>query len=148
MFVKVINGVVESPQYSIGELQKDNPQTSFPEKPTLDLLADWGVYPVKATQIPQIDHTKNIKEGTPIFQDGWIQTWVVTDATPEEISTRINDKAKEIRSIRDQLLIDSDWTQIADVPVDKAAWAIYRQSLRDIPAQSGFPWAVQWPTQP
>ena len=35
-----------------------------------------------------------------------------------------------------------------DSPVDKDAWAVYRQALRDVPAQSGFPWDVAWPTQP
>ena len=32
-------------------------------------------------------------------------------------------------------------------PVDKAAWAAYRQELRDITAQAGFPWNVQWPAK-
>ena len=49
---------------------------------------------------------------------------------------------------RDFLLKECDWTQVADVPVDKAAWATYRQALRDIPVQSGFPLEVIWPTQP
>lgn len=39
-------------------------------------------------------------------------------------------------------------TQVADAPVDKAAWATYRQALRDITAQQGFPWNVTWPEQP
>ena len=60
-----------------------------------------------------------------------------------------NDRAgKEQRAQRDSLLTASDWTQIPDAPVDKAAWATYRQSLRDIPQQSGFPTTVVWPTQP
>jgi len=37
---------------------------------------------------------------------------------------------------------------VEDSPVDHAAWAAYRQQLRDITAQAGFPWTVQWPTQP
>jgi hypothetical protein len=48
----------------------------------------------------------------------------------------------------DTLLTASDWTQVADAPVDKAAWATYRQELRDISAQTGFPATVVWPTQP
>jgi hypothetical protein len=52
------------------------------------------------------------------------------------------------RKRRNKLLSASDWTQVADAPVDKAAWATYRQALRDISAQAGFPWAVEWPTQP
>lgn len=54
----------------------------------------------------------------------------------------------KIREQRDELLSASDWTQVADAPVDQAAWATYRQALRDIPAQDGFPDNVVWPTQP
>jgi len=54
----------------------------------------------------------------------------------------------EVRAQRDRLLTASDWTQVADAPVDQAAWATYRQALRDIPQQAGFPATVVWPTQP
>lgn len=54
------------------------------------------------------------------------------------------DKRKE----RDLLLSESDWTQLADAQVDKSAWATYRQLLRDVPSQSGFPFNITWPTQP
>jgi hypothetical protein len=52
------------------------------------------------------------------------------------------------RQERDTKLASSDWTQVADVPVDQAAWATYRQALRDVPSQSGFPWEVIWPGVP
>jgi hypothetical protein len=58
------------------------------------------------------------------------------------------DQAKHIREQRDAKLASSDWTQVADSPVDKAAWATYRQALRDVPSQAGFPWEVTWPTTP
>jgi hypothetical protein len=57
-------------------------------------------------------------------------------------------EASRVREERNVLLDESDWTQVADAPVDKAAWATYRQELRDISAQAGFPWTVVWPTQP
>jgi len=57
-------------------------------------------------------------------------------------------QAKEIRSQRNTKLSESDWTQVADAPVNKAAWATYRQALRDVSAQANFPWEVTWPTQP
>lgn len=58
------------------------------------------------------------------------------------------EQAKAVRQQRTEKLKDSDWTQIADAPVDKSAWAIYRQALRDITTQSSFPWDIQWPEQP
>lgn len=56
--------------------------------------------------------------------------------------------AKSVRASRDEKLKSSDWTQIADATVDKTVWAVYRQALRDITSQEGFPHSVQWPTQP
>jgi hypothetical protein len=54
-----------------------------------------------------------------------------------------------IRQERNALLASSDWTQAGDVPqATKDAWAIYRQALRDIPQQAGFPTNVTWPTKP
>lgn len=60
-----------------------------------------------------------------------------------------NDRvAFRLRAERNQLLTASDWTQISDSTADKAAWATYRQALRDITTQAGFPWTVEWPVQP
>ena len=56
--------------------------------------------------------------------------------------------SQSVGAERDSLLSESDWTQVADAPVDKAAWATYRQALRDIPTQTGFPKAVLWPEKP
>ena len=55
----------------------------------------------------------------------------------------------EIRAERNHLLSLCDWTQNADSPLDsdqKSAWAAYRQALRDVPEQQGFPYDVIWPT--
>ena len=57
-------------------------------------------------------------------------------------------RAQETRQQRNQKLKDSDWTQVADAPVDQAAWATYRQALRDIPQQNGFPTKTEWPAEP
>jgi hypothetical protein len=62
------------------------------------------------------------------------------------------EQAKSVRTSRGEKLKDSDWTQVADAlldaPVDKAAWATYRQALRDVTGQEGFPWTITWPEQP
>ena len=58
------------------------------------------------------------------------------------------EQAKSVRASRDEKLKDCDWTQVADAPVDKAVWATYRQALRDITTQSGFPWTVTYPDKP
>jgi hypothetical protein len=68
---------------------------------------------------------------------------------PQDQITALEEaKASAIRSERNEKLSASDWTQVADAPVDKAAWATYRQALRDITAQAGFPHNVIWPVKP
>jgi hypothetical protein len=58
------------------------------------------------------------------------------------------EQAKSVRTTRTEKLKDSDWTQISDSTADKAAWATYRTALRNITAQSGFPWTIEWPVAP
>ena len=58
-----------------------------------------------------------------------------------------NMKAEEVRSQRTALLRTTDWTGLSDVTMS-AAWAAYRQELRDIPEQEGFPNTVVWPEEP
>jgi len=55
---------------------------------------------------------------------------------------------KRLRSRRTQLLASCDWTQVPDALVDRAAWAIYRQALRDLPNNTEDPRNPQWPTPP
>jgi hypothetical protein len=66
--------------------------------------------------------------------------------TPEEL-------AAEVRAERNRLLAESDWTQMPDAraamgEVKAAEWDTYRQALRDVPEQEGFPENVVWPTKP
>ena len=53
-----------------------------------------------------------------------------------------------VRQKRNRLLSDCDWTQLSDAPVDQSAWAAYRQALRDVTKQEGFPENVSWPVAP
>ena len=57
-------------------------------------------------------------------------------------------KAAEVRAERNTKLAATDWTQITDATADKAAWAVYRMTLRDITEQAGFPWTITWPDAP
>lgn len=59
--------------------------------------------------------------------------------------------AMEVRADRAALLSSTDWTQVSDSPLsadERARWAAYRQALRDVPEQRGFPWTVEWPKRP
>jgi hypothetical protein len=65
-----------------------------------------------------------------------------------ELPPDIEALSADAKAKRNTLLQRSDWTQIADVPVDQAAWASYRQALRDITTQVGFPEQINWPEAP
>ena len=71
------------------------------------------------------------------------------DAEEQAYIAGADDRAAvEVRTDRDAKLTESDWTQVADATVDQATWATYRQSLRDVPEQAGFPSTIAWPTSP
>jgi hypothetical protein len=55
---------------------------------------------------------------------------------------------ERIRLWRNRELAATDWTQIADAPTDKTAWATYRQALRDLPEQNADPKKIVFPTRP
>jgi hypothetical protein len=72
------------------------------------------------------------------------QAFVKPPVKQEEIDA----EWKALRSRRDGLLAASDWTQLADAPVDAAEWATYRQALRDLPTNTTDPFVVNWPVEP
>ena len=69
------------------------------------------------------------------------------DYNPDERA--LEQEADEVRTQRDALLADSDWSVLPDAPVtDEQAWKDYRQALRDVPQQNGFPTDIDWPVKP
>jgi len=149
MLVLVENQTVKSYPYSLNQLKTDNPNVSFPSVVSEATLASFGVFTVTATNPPGFDPSVNVVEDTPVFDKGvWTQVWKTQPATAEEVSARNEQKAKEVRADRNRRLAASDWTQLSDAPVGQTAWAVYRQALRDVPAQTGFPWEITWPVAP
>jgi hypothetical protein len=88
--------------------------------------------------------------GPSFFQTEDAEGNVTTAAQNEAAYKAMKDaeQATSVRNSRTEKLKDSDWTQLADSTVDKAAWATYRTALRDVPAQAGFPWTIDWPVAP
>lgn len=84
--------------------------------------------------------------------------WIVSDVTPQRVLDEIAVAAskrvsKVVLTERFRLLAESDWTDTASAPArlgetTYAAWQTYRQALRDIPEQSGYPLNVVWPIAP
>lgn len=59
-----------------------------------------------------------------------------------------NAAAAAVRAERDRLIASCDWTVLGDAKTVKADWRAYRQALRDVPEQAGFPYDVTWPVRP
>ena len=151
MYVLAPNAAVEKYPYSISDLRTDNPQTSFPAKPSDALLAEYGVFPVIRTDIPVVDYTQSVIEADPHLVNGeWVQAWTVTDRTAEEIAQIEADQWANVRSERNAKLAACDWTQLPDAPlsnIEMQQWATYRQALRDITTQTD-PFNITWPQEP
>jgi hypothetical protein len=145
MYIKLTDGVPQN--YSTGQLRSDNPQVSFPAEIPDSLLVEYGVYPYSRPELPAYDPlTHSVADG--LFEQdasgAWVLPWVV-----EVLS--LDRAAANIRRNRDLLLRDTDWIVIKayerneNIPVE---WEVYRQALRDITTQEGFPHSVVWPTKP
>lgn len=104
--------------------------------------------------------TQGVRETQPELTSlgTWEQRWEVVElfALPEDKAAAVAaaeaskeaSKAAQARSERGDKLAASDWTQLVDAPVVQAPWATYRQALRDVPLQAGFPSTITWPVQP
>ena len=101
----------------------------------------YGWIPFTADPIDVEEHGRAIY--AQIKADGNIAPYVPPPPPTDE------ELAAAIRAERDALLVQTDWTQLPDVPEStREAWADYRQALRDIPQQEGFPRTVNWPEKP
>lgn len=132
---------------------------SFPVNAGAETFTDFGFEPYATATQPEFNHLiQTVEERAPVKQgDAWVQQWAVVEKYGEDDRARVlahaeadklESKKASVRAERNDKLAATDWTQVADAKVDKAAWATYRQALRDVTAQEGFPWAIIWPTQP
>ena len=149
-----------------GEFRALFPNTSMPQQLTETLINDLGADVVfegpqatggtvyqysQASGVEQVNgkwFTKYILG--PVFIDQVVDG-VTTTAAEQETAYKAQkdaEQAKSVRATRDTKLAECDWTQVADAPVDKTVWATYRQALRDVTAQEGFPWTITWPDAP
>tara|TARA_R110000822_G_scaffold3404_2_gene15049 strand:- start:25 stop:459 length:435 start_codon:yes stop_codon:yes gene_type:complete len=144
MHIKLTNGTPAT--YTLGQLRRDNPNTSFPKLIPDDLLASYDVYPYTRPAVPEYDSLSyEVRDGSFEQVDGeWSLPYVVQQQ--EDVYAERN-----IRSRRDSLLQETDWIVIksyergANIP---AEWELYRQALRDVTEQTGFPYEVTWPIKP
>lgn len=140
--------IIENSQIlSHGEHTDVFSNVSFPPE-GLDLIwaQERNAYQIQSerTRLP----TQKLTSVEPYIENGVVYDVVVENKTQDELDAEKTQKATEVRYRRNMLLTQSDWTQLADAPVDNLAWAVYRQSLRDITLQAGFPFDVIFPVIP
>lgn len=144
------------------EFRAKYPDSSFPAVLTSDILNDFNAVAIMEGPRPLITNQyqyyfrQGIEEINgkwfskfilgPIFEDNEVKTAIEQE---NEYKAKIDaNYAESIRTERNKLLIDSDWTQVADAPVNKEIWAAYRQALRDITNQESFPFNITYPEKP
>ena len=104
---------------------------------------------VALSPLPVLTYAQDCKEGEPVLVEGvWTQTWVIVNAAAEEVQKRLAGLAVRVRGQRNRFLSETDWVVSrafetgTTVP---ANYATYRQALRDITDQQGFPHSISWP---
>ena len=144
----LIAKVSEGQVINVSDYREMFPNTSFPNSGAdKDFLEANSCLPVCVFK----SHnrlTEKLASVSPYIEDGQVFTVAVEPLTTEEIASNTESQWAKIRSQRDTLLTACDWTQLPDVTIsNKAYWATYRQSLRDITDQED-PYNIVWPVQP
>jgi hypothetical protein len=147
LWVKVEDGNIASPVQTLPVNIE-----SISEDTAVRISHGW--YPVESVK-PDSFHDRTElweSEQFDIQEDKVIWTLTKRAKTPEELEKQDQDKAAQERNFRDRLLAMSDWVIIKANETGEVAeieaWKVYRQALRDVSEQEGFPWTINWPQAP
>jgi len=165
LFVEVATG---KPKTKI-QLQQENKHMSLPSSWTDATLEALGVARVTKTAAPDVGEWQvAVKDGVEEVDGVWQEKWVTqemfteyteTDEDGVETTVTVQDQidakvaadnaalASTERATRDELLKATDHYGLSDVTMTEAM-ATYRQALRDVPQQAGFPSTITWPEKP
>jgi hypothetical protein len=141
LLVKITNGEVDQYPYTLNDLRREHSHTSFPKTVSEETLAEYGVYVVTVPAQPSYDHLVQspVLSTVPYLDvDNWKLSYTVENKSQELAEKNIRDK-------RNQLLSATDWMATTDNTLSDEV-TVYRQALRDITSQTGFPYEVIWPT--
>lgn len=146
-YAKIADGVVVKFPYSPQELRADNPQVSFPKNLSGDVLAEYNCVVVHTGAVPteSILSHRVVRAATPTFTGTQWEIAYTAEPLPLEAA------ARNVRTERDMRIAQTDWIVAKSYErgdVVPPAWVTYRQALRDVTAQEGFPYSVEWPNKP
>lgn len=145
--IKNNNAVMESYEAVVAA----RPEVQFSPMPDDDFIIPLGFVKVDDSGLPVFDSRVSRAERQPPTKEGerWVARWVIVNLSESEVLQKRTEYAANVRADRNRRLAASDWTQGKDIPdAVSAAWASYRQALRDVPQQAGFPQNVVWPVKP
>jgi hypothetical protein len=147
-------GLVEFPPMLYTNLKELYPTVNFSEKATPSEtepywygVFEWAYSPIDLPYNKSFDEAGLTKDADGI----WKPTFIVRDATQEELKIRIDNQSEGQRFLRNKKLLLSDFFDLSDSPLSetkKEEYKVYRQALRDITSQEGFPFNIQWPELP
>jgi len=134
-----------------GELRsylKANDGPSY-DQLTPEIMEALGIDPVlEGPQATPTRYQTAYRDGVQQIDGQWFTKYSVADMDADAITAKDAEQAKSVRQTRDDKLKDCDWRVIkaleSNLPQD-FAWATYRQALRDVTKQDGFPWTITWP---
>tara|TARA_X000001382_G_scaffold126647_1_gene113510 strand:+ start:74 stop:508 length:435 start_codon:yes stop_codon:yes gene_type:complete len=133
--------------WTVGTYRQLFPTTSFAGVPSTTWLSENECYDVVRT-LPYDKKTQNLVSIDPILKDGKVYIVEVKEKTDAEKTAWTEKVSSDVRTRRNELLLKSDWTQVSDFThPKKSEWGTYRQKLRDLPSESGFPY-IDLPTEP
>ncbi len=135
--------------FDVEPTQWDADNYCYARRLTEEQVEHFGVHKKQIVTPPYHDPaTQSLDEGPALLIDGvWTQNYIVSDLSADESAAKVGAQWNIIRAERNKLLVESDWTQLPDAPVDAAAWATYRQALRDVTTQAN-PFTIVWPQGP
>lgn len=132
----------------VSDLARAFPNSSIPQPPSAADLNALGVDPILEGAQPTLTQFQSaVRQGPTEINGQWFWTYTAVDWDADAIAAATEAQWNNVRADRNKRLVDSDWTQLPDAPVDAAVWAIYRQALRDVTTQAD-PFAIVWPEQP
>ena len=149
-----------------GEVRRMHSNTSLPRVWNADVCAELGIDPVLAAPKPEPSAAYKQVGRNGAVQDAnsnWVEAYIETDMFADTVEAGVTttkaehetayqarldaDKAIKIRTQRNGLLDETQWTASSDLTMT-SEMNTYRQALRDVPQQDGFPNDITWPEAP
>lgn len=133
---------------SQGEVRKMFPNISLPRVWDEGVCNHLGIDPIFESPTPiTTRYQVAVKNGVEQLNDKWVWAWSISEMDDETKASKDAEQATAVREDRDKRLAKTDWRFRSDMNPSQG-WIDYCQALRDVPAQAGFPWDVQWPEAP